>query len=47
MRSTPDSGRRWSGLAANLLLSLASIAVTLHRTRNQLKKELSSTGAPS
>lgn len=29
MRSTPDSGRRWSGFAVNLLLSLASIAVTL------------------
>lgn len=29
MRSKPEFSRRWSGLAANLLLSLASIALTL------------------
>ncbi len=34
-------------IAEMLGTSRSSIAVTLHRTRNQLKKELASTGAPS
>lgn len=34
-------------IAEMLGTTRSSIAVTLHRTRNQLKKELASTGAPS